>query len=100
MNAFAALQALKEKALENAGLPTFTSSNVEIGAKPSKKTGQYGYRVLCDDGVTTLTFWESNMHACLDDLGDGRMRVKPDVVITADGGLIPKESQSSNGYWS
>ena len=92
---FASLISVKENALQSAGLLTFSVENVE--AKPAS-TGQAGFKAICDDG-TVITFWESTADNVLDEIADGKFRVKPGVQVAADGGLIPAESKGK-GFWS
>lgn len=84
---FASLTSLKEKALESAGLLTFSIENVE-----SKicKTGerQMAFRATCDNG-DVVSFFESTADLVLDEIADGKFRVKPGVDVAKDGGLIP-----------
>lgn len=91
---FASLNSLKEKALESAGLLTFSIEKVEV--KPSK-AGQVGFRATCDDG-TVVTFWESTADQVVEETSQGRFRVLPGVDVAADGGLIPAASKSK-GFW-
>lgn len=89
------LIALKEKALESAGLLTFSIENIE--AKPAT-TGQVGFRATTDDGQV-ITFWESTADSVIEEVTPGRFRVKPGVDIAKDGGLIPANS-GNKGFWS
>lgn len=92
---FASLNSLKEKALENAGLLTFSIANVE---SKMCKTGdrQMAFRATCDDG-TVVTFFESTAEAVLEEIAEGKFRVKPGVDVAKDGGLIP--SGTRKGVW-
>jgi hypothetical protein len=90
------LVALKDKALESAGLLTFSIENIE--AKTSK-SGQVGFRATCDNGEV-VTFWESTADRVIDEVAPGKFRLKAGVDVAKDGGLIPAESRSTGGFWS
>jgi len=89
------LQSLAETALENAGLLTFSIENVKAKAST---TGKVGYKAVCDD-ETVITFWSSNIDSVVDEIAEGKFRVKPGVQVAKDGGLIPADKQSK-GFWS
>lgn len=91
------LVALKDKALESAGLLTFSVENIEVGK--ISKSGQVGFRATCDNG-DIVTFWESTADGVIDEIAPGKFRLKPGVDIARDGGLIPAESRNKGGYWS
>ena len=94
---FASLNSVKEKALQSAGLLTFSVENVTAKAAT---TGQAGFKAICDDDdKTVVTFWESTADLVLDEIAEGKFRVKPGVTVAADGGLIPAESKGK-GFWS
>lgn len=92
----ASLVSLKDKALESAGLLTFSIENIE--AKPSK-TGNVGFRATCDTGES-ITFWDSTADAVIDEIAPGKFRLKPGVTIARDGGLISAEASRNGGFWS
>lgn len=89
------LNSLMETALENAGLLTFSIENVK--AKPSL-SGKVGFKAVCDD-ETVITFWSSNIDSVVDEIAEGKFRVKPGVQVAKDGGLIPADKQGK-GFWS
>jgi hypothetical protein len=76
---------IKDKALANAALLTFSIENVEV---KFWKSGQVSFRATCDKGEV-VTFWESTADRVLDEIAPGKFRLKAGVEVAKDGGLIP-----------
>jgi hypothetical protein len=80
---------------------TFAIGALQMGAR--SKSGNYGFRVTCDNG-TKVSFWASNMESVVEETTEGNFRVLPGVRMSqtpdADGylGLIPEDAEQG-GYW-